>query len=195
MIVSFYNDKVSKEVVEWQKKVFDKFGIELNQIKYGDMGGSTGHGTAIDDYLMNNEWDNIEIWDIDCIPLVPFYEDITLDGIYSIAQRASHIQGSTDYASPAFITFTMLDYITMGFPSFKPTERSDTGGEITFAAKANNINVHLLYPTDCEQPMWQLDNGQMFGLGTTYANKIYHAFNGRFNQDMFIKKCKQVCAG
>lgn len=202
MIVSFYNDNVKPEVVEWQKKVFDHFGISLNQIKYGDEGGSYGHGLAIDEYLKKFwiEQDNSEdvfIFDIDAIPLIKnFNIDIdteSLLSIYSIAQKASHIKDSPIYASPAFIYLTREIYELFGYPSFKPTERGDTGSQITYAAREKGVEVRLLYPTACDVPLWDLDGWYKFGFGTTYGNKIYHCFNARFEHERFIKKCKEIC--
>lgn len=201
MIVSFYNDNVKQEVVAAQKKVFSHLNVSLNQIKYGDESGSYGHGLAIDEYLKTSKEEVELICDIDCVPtdrqvifnaLNISYNNI---GIYSVAQRASHIKDSPLYASPAFISFSRDTYNLLGCPSFKPTVRGDTGSELTYAAREKGVEVRLLYPTSCDVPIWDLDGWYKFGFGTTYGNKIYHCFNARFEHERFIKKCNEICGG
>ena len=68
MIITFYNTKINQSVVTNQKKVFEHFNIELNQI---DCGQWIGHGKVIDKYLRecNQDWEYLILFDIDSIPL------------------------------------------------------------------------------------------------------------------------------
>jgi hypothetical protein len=194
MIVSFHNDRVNPEVVKWQKKVFDHFGIDLLQVKYGDMNGATGHGTAIDDFI-RDEWKDgrLTICDIDCIPITHLAFNAMPDScLYGAAQKSSHIEGSIIYVSPAFISFSRETFEALGKPSFVPTSRADCGGELTWAAMEKGVDIRMLFPTHVNETRWELAPGIMFGLGTTYGNKIYHAFQGQWNTEMFVNKCKQV---
>lgn len=198
--VTFYNDKVDPEVVEYQKKVFDLFKIPLLQVKSDDW---KGHGGEIDHYLQSIKSsysdETICIWDIDCIPLLPgvvehFHKEAELGSIQSVAQKASHIENSIIYASPACVCFSRNMWLFIGGPSFQPVEgKYDCGGLITYAARKHGVTVNLLYPVYVEEPKWPLDGEFMFGPGTNYQNAIYHAFLSRKGEkDRFINKCKEV---
>ena len=63
-IVSFYHSNLPLDIVELQKKVFDKLSIPLIQVEF-----NSTHGSAIKNYLDNNAWDKITLFDVDCIPL------------------------------------------------------------------------------------------------------------------------------
>jgi hypothetical protein len=201
MIITFYNQRINPDVVESQKKVFNHFGLSLNQINFGEW---LGHGRIIDNYLSNltNDWEYLVLFDIDSIPLtkdiVPEAIDWAINntGIFSVAQKASHIKDSIVYASPAFLAISRKTYELLGNPTFDQTYRSDCAGELTHAAIDKGFKVNLMYPSHVEKPMWDLDNGFKFGYGTTYADKIYHSFESRFNKtDIFLKKCNEILNG
>lgn len=197
--VTFYNDKIHPDVPKYQKMVFDHFNIPITQIKSDDW---KGHGQEIDNYI--SEWikhsgynDTISIWDIDCIPtnilLLTIRDHYFLDGVSGVSQKASHIISSKDYIGPSYIIFSKKTFERLGKPSFKETETTDVGGFVTNIAKERGVYLNFYYPTHVEEPLWKLDNGQMFGKGTTYENGVYHAFLSRKgNHEMFIKKCKEV---
>lgn len=201
MIATFYNHKISKNIVESQKKVFDFFEQEISQVFIKDW---VSHGKSVDDYLTNlgNDWEYFILFDIDCIPLT---KDIipeainwvkTNNGLFSAAQKASHIPNSIIYASPAFVAFNKKTYELLGKPSFQSTNRSDCGAELTYIANEIGLEVKLLYPTEVAIPAWPLTENTMFGFGTNYENKIFHSFESRFNRyDFFIKKCSEVLNG
>jgi len=198
MIITFYTEKINPQVVENQKKVFDHFKVELNQI---DCGRWVGHGKVIDDYLKNCniEWEYLILFDIDSIPLNDKIIPETIEwvkknhGLFSIAQRAGHIKNSTVYAGPCFLGLSRETYELMGRPSFDKTYRSDCAGELTYSAIDKGFEVKLMYPSNVEVPMWDLEEGVRFGYGTTYDNNIYHSFESRFNNvDMFVNKCNEI---
>lgn len=196
MIVSFYTDNVSQEIVDAQKKVFDHFKIPLVQVKPEVW---HGHGGTIDRFISDmKEWDHLVIFDIDCIPLDADIVNETIAavdnhiGIVGIAQKASHIPNSIIYAGPAFIAFSRKTYELLGKPTFGCTDRSDCAAELTYIAREKGIEVMLLYPTSVEQKKWPLDGPVMFGPGTTFQNRIYHGFYSRRNPGNFIKKCAEI---
>jgi len=198
MLVTFYSSNLNQEIVVNQKKVFEHFGLEINQVCCDPW---ISHAKHVDDYIKNlkNNWEYIIVFDIDCIPLnneiIPKAVGLIQneDIIFSVAQRASHIPNSIVYASPAFIGFSKKTFNILDKPSFRETSRSDCGGELTHIANEKNVDVVLLYPSSVEIPKWKLTDNSMFGLGTNYENSIFHAFESRLNNfGIFIKKCKEI---
>jgi hypothetical protein len=97
------------------------------------------------------------------------------------------------YASPAFLIFSKKTYNTLGNPSFIETSRSDVGGELSHICLEKGLPINLMYPTSVEEKKWILTENEKFGLGTNYENRIYHAFESRFNNtNNFINKCKEI---
>ena len=195
MIITVYNEVIPSSVVEGQRKVFEKFGETIIQIKPDVWGG---HAHTVDEYLKNNEWDHVIVVDIDCIPL---NKDVIKEarewvsnriGLYSVAQNPNHITDAPDYASPAFIAFSRATYELLGEPSFQGTKQWDVGGEYTHLARERNIEVKLMYPSHVEIPKWKFSDGSMFGIGTTYEDKVYHHFEGRRVTQSFLNKCHNI---
>jgi len=194
-IVSFYMSNIPEEVLFYQKKVFQKFGYNLNQIHFHD-----SHAKAIDRYLTGNNWEFVSLFDVDSIPLHRnvLHNAIKTcthnNAIYGCAQQASHLLNRFIYAAPSFINFTYTTYEKLGKPSFSQTERADVGGEVTLRCREVGVAVNLLFPTHAEEKIWSLGEHHMFGLGTTYEGQVYHAF--RIRRDghahRFIEKCKAV---
>lgn len=142
----------------------------------------------------------ITIFDIDCIPLK---SEVLIDAfnmckdglfVFGCAQQANHLLDKNIYVSPAFITFSYSLYTKLKMPSFIETDHSDVGGEFTKNCKKNSINIKMLYPTKVEEPRWKLGGQYLFGLGTTYEDLIYHAFEIRKSHSIerFISLCKVV---
>lgn len=187
--ISFYNSNINPLVVEYQKKVFDHFGIAIEQIETG-----MRHPDAIDFYLKTAEWDSVAIFDIDCIPLVKNLMEIAEMAVQSgcvfgAAQNANHLKDYV-YCSPAFMCFKKATWLAAGKPSFCEGHGYDVGGYFS-----SLVQTLLLYPTHVEAPKWMLTDTLLFGHGTTYDERVYHAFESRFNHEstsMFINKCKEV---
>ncbi len=195
MIITVYNEIIPSDVVEGQRKVFEKFGENIIQIKPETWGG---HAHTVDLHLKNNEWDHAIVFDIDCIPLnkdvIKNAREWILNniGLYSVAQNPNHIPNAIDYASPAFIAFSRATYEKLGQPSFQGTKQWDVGGEFTHKALEQKLPIKLMYPSHVEIPKWRFAGGGMFGIGTTYEDKIYHHFEGRRITQSFLNKCKQI---
>jgi len=199
--ISFYNSRINPEIVKYQKKVFDHFGIGLSQQEYPI---SATHAGAIDWWLgyrwIDYNYDHVAIFDIDCIPL---HDDVLSSAsemvdkniLYGAVQKANHIPQSDVYCSPAFCCFSRRMYSAANMPSFSETANEDVGGHFTREMMFCRFGHHLLWPSHVENPMWNLTESRKFGYGTTYDNTVYHAFESRFNHEStsrFIAKCKEI---
>lgn len=200
-IISFYHNNIPQEIVQAQKSVFDHFELQIEQIET-----YLTHGAAIDKWLQENEWEEVAIFDIDCIPL-----DIMFMGFVKLAlqlkqkdiigcfQRANHIPNSSVYLGPFFCCFTKELWEQTARATFVDIPSYDVGG--FFSNKAMSIAKNLIgfMPIEVEVPKWDLMNYIKFGNGTTYGlmthGLIYHAFEIRYNEDSqlrFLNKCKEV---
>jgi hypothetical protein len=129
MIFTVYNEKITNKIPELQKKVCDKFGVDLTQIKVDNW---VSHGKSIDQVLNKIEDENeiITLLDIDVIPLnsdiipnaIKWCEDNI--GIYAAAQRAVNINGSKKHAAPAFMVFSIKTFNLLGRTSFEKIGRA-----------------------------------------------------------------------
>lgn len=197
--ITFYNHRISPEVILSQKKVFDFFNLSLDQIHPENW---EGHGQSIDGWLTENHkyHEVIIIWDIDCIPLnreivEKAYNEAREGVLFGVSQRASHIKDSDVpiYIGPAFMAFSVDTWKALGKPTFRELEEYDCAGYVTFCAIKNSVPIHYLYPSSVETAKWKLDKETWFGLGTIYNNSIYHGFLSRKGQtENFIRKCKEV---
>ena len=194
LIISFHNGNLLPELIEYQKKVFDFFGMPLEQIET-----KLSHAAAIDNFLNTEEWDRVVLFDADCVPLMKL-EDYPTDKIIGNAQRSSHIQDSKDFAAPSFITFTKELWGQNDKFSFEPVNgKGDVAELFSRNAEKNGIHISLLKPIHVDKIMWQLEDGTYFGYGTTYGygniGITYHAFESNakhHSSSNFVKKCKQI---
>lgn len=201
-IITFYNEKINPIVVDYQKKVFNHFKYDINQINVSNW---VSHGKSIDDYLTTIEDPNevIVLFDIDCIPLnkkiighaVEWV--IKNDGVFGNSQLAPKLMKPHNnfiYVAPSFMVFTMKTYERLGRPSFTTNDRSDCGGEITHNAIEKDVKIKLLYPKSVEVPIFKLKDNIWFGYGTNYENNTYHSFESRFRKkdSFFLNKCKSI---
>lgn len=196
--ISFHNGNVSGDLVRAQKSVFDHFGYTDHLQIHTNL----SHGEAIDEWLNTRHWDEVAIFDIDCIPLSK-KALLNIDlwqlnhTLYGIEQSANHLSNESYIGAPC-ISFTRNIWEQMGRPSFRETSTEDVAGYVTRKAKEYGIRIVKIKPTHCEEPKWMLPDGTAFGLGTTYEGQIYHAFESRFQHgstSRFIEKCKEVVDG
>ena len=198
-VITFYNEVVNPSFVDLQKKIFNKYGYNIDQINVKNW---TTHGGAVNQYLstIDDENEIIVLFDIDCIPLNNNIIHKAVDwcknniGIFSLAQKAVKLKDPIIHAAPAFMVFSIKTYNVLGRPSFETNLRSDCGAEMTHAAREKGVEIRMLYPSHVESPYAQLDGPIQFGYGTTYGNEIYHAFESRFRQrdSFFINKCNSI---
>ncbi len=197
-IVSFYQQNIARVLVDYQKKVFDKFEVPLNQV----LTEIHDHGAAIDDYMSAKPgWQFLILFDIDCIPLhASFLAQIFNyiaqgDTLFGVAQQAQHYPHRHVYAGPACMGLSRQLYESLGCPSFTATSRGDVGEELTYLAEENGYQVKLLWPTSVYEPKWPLGSDRVFGIGTTYDNVVFHSFQARNNLKsvmLFIRTCRRV---
>jgi hypothetical protein len=203
-IVSFYAENLNPLIVELQSKIFEKFSIPLEQVKF------TGtHGSAIKQYLDNSEWDKIIIFDVDCIPLNKEVIDDVInmvddDTIYGNAQ----ISNSIPYAAPSFLSFTKKLYESSFCKSFEGGFYPNKNGVMVEADCAEIFSrenekkgkkIILSYPKFCLNPQWNYDGDEnyppfVYGNGTIFNNDTFHCFQIRMPQiqDIFINYCKNI---
>jgi hypothetical protein len=200
-IISFYHSNLPLEIVALQNQVFNKLSIPLIQVEF-----NFTHGAAIKDYLDNNEWDKITLFDIDCIPLsnkcIEYSKNIDDNTIYGNAQ----VSNSTPYAAPSFITFTRNLYELSPHKCFEGGMYPKSNGEYVEAdcteifVKENikrGKKLILSYPINCLYPEWKYKGEEEYppfeyGNGTIFDNETYHNFQIRLSekQDIFIKYVK-----
>lgn len=207
--MSYYLDNIPKEAVECQAKVFDKLRIPLIQKKYKyypDPPWKCFYECILDiDKWISEQKELMILFDIDAIPLskmflveyfIPFIEKGYLIGP---AQRTVapefHEIHPLVYAGPAMLGFSAETYKKLKKPTLFCTDKTDVGGLFTIRAMENNVPIKLLRPTSCEQLLWKLEGPNLeFGLGTTFDNSLYHAFESRNGVERFIKKCNEIIA-
>jgi hypothetical protein len=201
-IITFYNDIINPTIVNLQKRVFNHFGYDIDQINVTDW---VSHGKSVDDYLsvITDPKEIIVLFDIDSIPLnTTIINDAAKwcsenIGIYSVAQKAVKLKNPIIHAAPSFMVFSIETFNILGRPTFTTNVRSDCGGEMTHSARDKGIEIRMLYPSHVETPHSQLDGPVMFGYGTTYGHQLYHAFESRFKarDGYFINKCNSILNG
>lgn len=198
-IISFHGPSTKPEVTFWQKEVFNHLNIPLEQIQT-----NLPHAYSIDRFLNYEEWNNVVIFDSDCIPLYKSTIKLGLnvishDGwktLYGNAQKSSHIPTSKIFVAPSFLIMNRkLWELTNKFPMLPVDGKGDVAE--LFSREVENVDgeLCLLFPTNCEKELWTLTKNIMFGWGTTFDDDTYHAFevnNTEENTNRFVTKCKWV---
>jgi hypothetical protein len=197
-IVSFYHKHLNPEITNLQKKIFSKLEIDLIQYEFEGT-----HGSAINDFLKNNDWDLITLFDVDCIPLNknvidnvrPLIDDNT---IYGNAQ----ISNSFPYAAPSFVSFNRKTYEDCPHKNFEgmfyPNEHGShveaDCGEV-FVKECLRIGKKqiLSYPKSVIEKKWYYPGNDSYpsfeyGNGTFFDNDTFHCFQIRIPnaQSIFI---------
>lgn len=217
--VSLFGQNRSKEVIEYQLKVFEKLGnFPLNHFLCPMPGRS--YGSCLDEVVerIHNKVDYIFVFDSDSFPLQSNYLERAYDkvkdkeGVAGCAFRNAHKDKSNwewDHIScgPPII-FSIKLWNDLGRPSLDHHGRmADTLESMTFECKAKGKGVYIWYPTEVlgrvEQTPKEIPDSQLkpplepgiyFGNGTTYSNLFFHAMNANLpgHVEMFVKKAKEV---
>jgi len=221
VILTYYNDKIDKKIVEYQQKVVEKFTNgrlpfrpKFSPYSFTEM----AHGDMLNRYIYNifyegpEYYDCVLLLDIDCIPLS--YEGIeqTLIAAYDgylvgNIQRTNHFEnGQHTYVAPSYMSFTKEYYEEIGSPTFNNNWKYDVGELMTVNAEKFNKPIVKLMPMNVEHEMqgeeekyFRLADGMPnYGIGTTFGlNDMeisYHLFGSaqnRWNQ-MFYQKCESI---
>lgn len=198
-IYSFYKSNVSYSVIKGQRDVFESLGIGINQI----IDDNISHGDFLNRILRDPKSpEYLVFFDIDCIPLkrqaiIKLLSQI-LDKktIAGAAQTASHLlNGKNIYIGPFYFGISKTVYQSLGNPDMKECAYCDVGGMLTMIAKfQGEAKIKFWYPTHVQVPKWDLYMHGKFGLGTTYSNLVYHAFESRLGEsdNSFVRKCREV---
>jgi hypothetical protein len=191
---SCYYNNIPKNIVESQKKIFDKFNMHINQEK------TNHHASFLNSIMKNSDLDICVICDIDAIPLKNgiyeyIVEQISDDNsIIGPEQAPNHIDYKQIYAGVTFMGLTSKVYEKLGRPTFQGVAgRCDTGGELTIAAKKVGVNIKYFYIKSSLDKIWRCGD-KYFGHGTTYEDWYYHQFEmpTLVYQIQFISKCNQI---
>lgn len=203
-IILPYGTNRPTSILDWQRKVFDLFGIALNQIECPFPAQS--HGFFLDRIVEHtlDQWDYLIICEMDVIPLRPDFVRQVMDKIqdgrtlFGGVQQSNHIfiNGTAQhvYVAPSFLCISKNLYEALGRPSFDHSPRGDTAEELTWRVKERGFNLGLVYPSKVVDPCYPLDNGLHFGQGTTYGDLVYHNFcqDRADSEQMFVDKCKET---
>lgn len=197
-VVSFYHVNLNREIIDLQKKVFDKLGLSLELCEFNGT-----HGSAIKNYLDNNEWDVITLFDADCIPLTKetvtdILKIVNDDTIYGNAQ----VSNSTPYAAPSFLSFTKKFYENSPHKNFEGMFYPNKDGIHVEADCAEvfvkeNLRIGkkqiLSLPIETIEKKWKYNGDENYrsfeyGNGTTFDNNTFHSFQIRLpeTQSIFI---------
>jgi hypothetical protein len=223
-IVTFYAKELPnvEQVIGYQKKVFNHFGLDIEQVEFTDKLRHP-HSEAMTDYLKTiTNWDTISIFDIDCVPtstdtIIDALE-IIRDGntIYGNAQSTKN---STPFAAPNFLNFShdvwdkTVDiweknpYIKRDIFRYQVVTNEDGSETMMDVAERFNVEhrkagtkVVLSYPIKNEgNPEWSFDGNDEFpkfewGNGTWFNSKTFHGSEIRYphKQQVFFDICQKI---
>jgi hypothetical protein len=201
-VFSYANSNISNEVCDYQRAVFDRFNLSVDQIKVDVDHSVYGHGDFLNEKARNSNSKYIIFFDVDCIPLTSNLYDIIINElekeqcIIGIEQLCNSNPHNHLYAGPACLAFPVSLYKELGCPSLIQNNRSDVAEELTWICEENNIKVKYFTAISSEIPKWKLTSERNFGIGTTYSynhvDVLYHQFEIRMGCDQFINKCKTI---
>lgn len=219
-IVSFYGNDLPNEIILLQKKVFDFFKIDVEQIPFKNNLNSDRHADAIQDYLNSeNDWDSITLFDVDCIPInedcinkaINYISDNNT--IYGNAQASNLFDinpfKTPPFVAPSFLSFSRKVWEESNCKNFRFTHYPNPDGNITEVDVAEMFSrenekqgrrLVLSYPIKCETDhTWKYDGHFnypkfSYGNGTEYESGTFHNFQIRVpdKQIVFINYCKKI---
>jgi len=190
------NNPIYKEL---QKKIFDKFGVEINQIKWEGPMDYDGHPNFMNTITNDEDVDYFLFFDIDAFPTKQNFLDLIIDKVYGkntilgIEQRTSHLNNDT-YAGPACFCISKKFYKLIGKPKFNTSGRGDVAEELSHVCREKNYEITYLKFDRCEIERWELKPGVMFGNGSMYEDLIFHNFHSSSggNIEIFIKNANKI---
>lgn len=190
------------KMVDAHKRVMDHFGVKVNYNQ-----ASVNHGAWMDHVMSTTKADIVGFIEPDCIPLngdviKQSVEYVRSSGSFvGIAQVSNHINPRTHvYAAPAFFFVSKACWGSVK-TSFVETRRSDVGEEFCYKAEELKIRYRTYYPDWFEREpvegIWPLSSYGYYGVGTVFADSIYHLYQGRMgnNAELFDQRCRDVVSG
>lgn len=225
-VVSFYFDPMPNvhKIAEYQKTIFDYFGLNINQIFFPQT-IKDQHSELMSRYLKNlKEWDVVTLFDLDCIPT----SSDTLDRALDIVKNGNTIYGNAQasnngmpFAAPNFLTFTRdvwdktlkiweenpdLDSDVFKFHRYYVGIDEivhDVAERFNIENRKTGTNIVLAYPTHCEgKADWRYTGGNGFpdfewGGGTWFSSNTFHSTEIRsgHRQQVFFDVCERILNG
>jgi len=201
-IYSMHYSSVKREFVDYQKKVFEKFNININQIEWPNE-GYPGHSNFLNFIARTEDVDYFIFFDIDSIPLRKDFIHKILERIYNKnailgpEQITSHISEDITkgpFAAPSCFCISKEFYNILGEPSFEATPRGDVAQELTHLCRENGYSVEFIKFKSSKEKLWTLREGEMYGPGTTYEDLVYHNFGSLsgVNSSYFVEKAEEI---
>lgn len=200
-VISIYFPNIDDAVVKAQADCVNKYlpyGWTFRQYLHKPRGEAYSHAAALKKCIEESETDVCILLDIDAFPLnevalAILYRGAAEGMLIGAVQRANHIENDRHlYVGPSCMAFSKKIYKILGSPSFDATSYGDIGEEITYVWENAKRSVVFLWPTSVEKPLWDLQDGKRFGIGTTYDDLFYHFFcvRDKSMQRIFIERAK-----
>lgn len=207
-IYSFATDDLDPDVLLWQRRVFDKFGLSFEQVVlpknpdyniWSDKGGCfwhNDHSYFLQNTLRSTQTEYVVFFDVDCIPITDTCLPTLLDQIKDKNTLAGAVQSNHDfgiYMSAYFVGFATQLYFDCGAPSTTIMD-IDPFVEFTKECSKRSKSIKYWYPSSSRCGEWKILNTDLkYGKGTTFENMVYHEFQiRRTDTSNFIEKCKWV---
>ncbi|MEW9919896.1 hypothetical protein AB2B41_09790 [Marimonas sp. MJW-29] len=199
-VQSFYRNNIPARLVDAQARVFDHFGIALNQC----LDNSLSHATWLERTLAKaSDEDVVVIADIDAFPLSREAFDRMVGqarkgALVGLSQVANHKDPNRIYAGPMFMALPGNLYEDFGEPRLDRTDTRDVAQVLTDLANERDIPVALIPPRFAIQPKWALADQGVFGVGTFYGEmEFFHLFQSRKQSsvDLFCAVAEGTIAG
>lgn len=200
---SFYWDNFNIDALNAHKKVMHHFGLNVQSTQE-----NIQHGLWLDRIIGQAQSKVVAIIEPDRIPLNKQIIEQSIkyvlenDTFLGNAQVSNHIHPATHiFTSPAFFFITPSCYRKLGSPSFVSTDTYDVAEKLCYIAEERGIAYRTLFPTCFEREpsegIWKLSSYGHYGVGTVFANSVYHLFQSRMskNVELFIKRCNEVIEG
>jgi hypothetical protein len=194
-VISFYNDNTSPIFLDMQKRICERLGYPLQQIKDGTT-DVNNHANCLNHFFENNKGE-VLILDSDAVPLVSYNVFLTMVQDVAImggVQCPNHLPNATDYIGVACSYYDIDKWRDYGKHKFNAIDNLDVGGLVDKTFQRNGATRYALYPSEVQIPKWNLQNGDKFGIGTTYEldniNLFYHLFEARFKENILLYEAK-----
>jgi hypothetical protein len=187
-IISMYWDNVDRRVIDAQRRVFEHFGLSIDQRERT----LVDHGDFLDAFMTELGEDDVALlMDIDCFPLNREIVDRAFAAaregrIFGCAQSSNHIDPDRIFVAPMFMAISRRTWDRLGRPRFRSDENNDVAQRLNDIAVKAGIEIERLYPWACIVPRWRLGDVALFGIGTFYRGGVFHLFESRMTPFMFV---------
>jgi hypothetical protein len=195
-LYSLYWDNIDPAVPVAQKAACDALEIPVNQHRI--------HGFAHADWIdwVMTRMEDVDVFlfiDIDCVPLSgsrTMENAHKAEGGMLIGAEgaANHLDPSRSYAGAWYVYICRRTWNKLGRPSAKATPHADICQGWTDLWRMARMPVHLIAPTHCISPKWDLPGRKLaYGIGTTYGEDCFHLFESRaIDPRPFLDCCRRI---